>query len=130
MQDPDTSHLTGAAPQKQNSMAPKKKTRTKYPKDYKREVIKRVREAQKTGSESIEAIAKDLKINATNIHNWLRGAKGKPKAGKKKARRTNGVARATTTVETPTIDTALAQVEQALSTLTRVRDAYRQVFGG
>lgn len=70
-----------------------KKKRNKYPKDYKAGVLKRVREARRTGSESIEAIAKDLKINATNIHNWLREKDGKPRreASKKaRARVTNG----------------------------------------
>jgi hypothetical protein len=143
MQDPDTSHLTGAAPAKQEPMAAKKKTRTKYPTEYKRQVVKRAVAARKSGEETITAIAADLKLGkdpaagAALIQSWLKAAPSRqPKASEKKAGIRQGRVVAVNGAPAParddvaTIDRAIAEAERALATLTQVRDAYRRVFGG
>jgi transposase-like protein len=121
---------------------PKKKTRTKYPPEYKRQVVKRALAARKSGEETITAIAKDLKLGkdpaagAALIQSWLKAAPSRqPKASEKKAGIRQGRVVAVNGAPAPardvaTIDRAIAEAERTLSTLRQVRDAYRQVFGG
>jgi transposase-like protein len=68
-----------------------KRKRKTYPDDYKAAIVKRALEAKESGKETILAIAKEQHLRDGHIHQWIRAAKAtkKPRAAKKKARRTS-----------------------------------------
>ncbi len=144
MLDPDITQGVGHAPTSEPMAGKKRRT---FPDDFKAEVVKRALIGKRDGTESVEAIARDIKVPANNIRNWIKLApkRKNKKTRKARARVTNGVRIAdhvvtdgkrlrlvprATSAAPPTIDAAMAQVEAALQTLTAVRDAYRRVFGG
>lgn len=143
MLDPDKHYLDkgpGAAPVEEPPMAGKKKKRTAYPEDYKREVVKRALEARSSGSESVEDIAKHLKLGSTPknggqlIYNWIKAAgKATPKPGGKKVRKAGKRATRAPAVGGSTdnlLGKALEQIQLAAKTLEEVKAAHRRLFGG
>lgn len=53
----------------------KQKKKKVYDADFKAKAVARALKAKETGEESIEAIANELGIHGSNIHNWITAAK-------------------------------------------------------
>jgi transposase-like protein len=131
MQDPDTSHLTGAAPAKQEPMAAKKKPRRIFPPAFKRQTVARIRAGKESGKETITAIAKDIKVSPNVLYTWAAAASKKgakaPKNGKAVARATEPELAPAPPPVQASLEGCLAAIEQASATIRALR---RQLFGG